>query len=121
MGHAVMGELQSKMEQEWVVMVQLGTSDQQIAAMCQASKHGCKLVGHPSKGGVPFLQVRGTEADLEEVLSSAPGVATFVEPDQEVNMIPEIAGDAEWGVAWWGGIQGGYPIHCSPPKGVSSG
>ena len=84
------GELQSKVEQEWVVMVKPGTSDQQIAAMCQASKNGCNLVGHPSNGGVPFLQMRGTEAELEEVLNSAPGVATFVEPDQQVSMIPEL-------------------------------
>merc|ERR1719356_1905398 len=95
-----MGELTSKVEQEWVVMVKPGTSDQQIAAMCQASKNGCNLVGHPSNGGVPFLQMRGTEAELEEVLISAPGVATFVEPDQQVSMIPELPGDAE--AATWG-------------------
>jgi len=67
-------------EGEWVVMANPGTTDAQIERMCQkATPHGCRLSGNPSKGGVPFLEMRGTEQDLEAVIRSSPGVVKFVE------------------------------------------
>jgi len=50
---------------------------------------------------VPFLEMRGTEGDLDAVVRSAPGVVKFVEPDSIVQMIPEIESDIEastWGL-----------------------
>merc|ERR550539_882110 len=63
--------------------------------------NGCNLVGHPA-GGVPFIEMRGNEQDLEAVLKHSDGAAKYVEPDTEVHMIPEIEADdveaATWGL-----------------------
>merc|ERR1719511_486795 len=47
-------------------------------------------MGHPQRGGVPFLEMRATESDLERLVHSAKGLVKFIEPDQTVYMIPEI-------------------------------
>ena len=99
-GEASLGAAGEK-EGEWVVVVTPGTTDAQIKDMCKRATHGCKLAGHPSQGGVPFLEMRGTEEDLEAVISSSPGSVKFVEPDQTVSIIPEIASD-EVEAATWG-------------------
>lgn len=80
-------------------MVKPGTSDSQIKRMCKTNKNGCKLAGHPN-GGVPFVEMRGTESDLEAVLRVAGSAAQYVEPDSEVYMIPEIEAAPE--AATWG-------------------
>jgi len=91
----------SEQEQEWVIIVEPGTTDAQVKSMCKANRDGCNLVGHMN-GGVPFVELRGTERDLEAVLIAADGAAKFVEPDQEVHLIPELdVHDAEtnsWGL-----------------------
>jgi len=87
-------------EGEWVVMVKPGTSDSQIQAMCKAARNGCKLAGHSK--GVPFLEMRGTEEDLETVVQMAQGAVKYVEPDQTVHMIPEIESDVGAQAATWG-------------------
>jgi len=99
-GGGVFGDVAGESEQEWVVMVKPGTSDAQVQSMCKRNRNGCNLVGHPS-GGVPFLEMRGTERDLEAVLQSSGGAAQYVEPDSEVFMIPEID-DADSEAATWG-------------------
>jgi len=98
-GKAVLGELDEEEEQEWVVMVKPGTSDAQLQSMCKRNRNGCNLVGHPDVG-VPFIEMRGTERDLEAVLHSSGGAAKYVEPDTEVFMIPEIESAPE--AATWG-------------------
>jgi len=109
-GQGTLGELERGAEQEWVVMVKPGTSDAQVQHMCKMNKNGCNLLGHPS-GGVPFLEMRGTEGDLEAVLRSSEGIAEYVEPDGEVYMIPEIEADgveaATWGLNRIGADQRG--------------
>jgi len=97
---ASLGELQSQSVQEWVVMAMPGTTDEQLASMCKQNKKGCNLVGHPNKGGVPFIEMRGSEEDLEAVIKGAKGVVRYVEPDSEVHMIPEIEAGTE--AATWG-------------------
>lgn len=82
-------------------MVKPGTSDEQLAVMCKTNRNGCNLAGHPSKGGVPFLEMRGSEGDLERVISMSNGAVKFVEPDQEVQMIPELEA-SEVEASTWG-------------------
>jgi len=94
----VLGEVEDE-EQEWVVMVKPGTSDAELRRLCKMNKNGCNLVGHPT-GGVPFVEMRGTERDLEVVLHGSGGVAKYIEPDSEVTMIPEMEADVE--AATWG-------------------
>merc|ERR1719480_728464 len=67
--------------------------------MCSMNKAGCNLVGHPH-GGVPFLELRANERDLESVLGASSGAVKYVEPDSEVYMIPEIEADVQ--AATWG-------------------
>jgi len=81
------------------VMLKPGTTDGQVQEMCKANKNGCNLAGHP-KGGVPFVEMRGSESDLESVLKNSGDIAKYVEPDSEVYMIPEIESDIE--AATWG-------------------
>jgi len=100
-GKAVLGELEGDVEQEWILFVEPGTSDAQVHGLCNVNKHGCNLVGHPS-GGVPFLEMRGTEVDLEQVIKGGEGVVKFVVPDQEDFMIPELEEDVGVLAATWG-------------------
>jgi len=94
-------EQDSEQEQEWVIVVKPGTTDAEVERMCKTNKAGCNLVGHAT-GGVPFVELRGTERDLEAVLSAAAGAARYVEPDTEMHMIPELEADnveaATWGL-----------------------
>merc|ERR1740129_1478128 len=102
-GKSSFTELDTQKEQEWVLVVRQGTTAEQLQLMCEASRNACNLVGHPDKGGVPFLELRGTEGDLEHIIKSAHGAVMYVEPDQEMNMIPEIeVGAAEEVEATWG-------------------
>merc|ERR1719330_1535592 len=86
-------------EQEWVIMLRPGTSDAQIKSMCKTNKNGCNLAGNPH-GGVPFIELSGTELDLEAVLENSKGAAKYVEPDSLVYMIPEFEAGIE--AATWG-------------------
>jgi len=59
---------------------------------------------------VPFLEMRGTEEDLDAIIRSSPGVVKFVEPDQTVHMIPEVEAAPEastWGLNRIGADQRG--------------
>jgi len=95
-----LGELEGDAEQEWVVVVKEGTTHEQLLRMCKANKNACNLIGSPDKGGVPFLEMRGTQGDLEKVIQTGKGAVRYVEPDHEVSMIPELEGDVE--AATWG-------------------
>jgi len=88
-------------EQEWIVILASGTPDAKVQAMCKMNRNGCNLVGHPT-GGVPFLELRASEADLEQVIRSNQGVVKFVTPDQQDMMIPEIEEDVGVQAATWG-------------------
>jgi len=92
--------VEGETEGEWVVMVDPASTDKQIESLCQRAPHGCKLTGHPSQGGVPFLEMRGTEKDLETIINSSPGTVKFVEPDQTVHMVPEMESPeaSTWGL-----------------------
>jgi len=92
--------VEGETEGEWVVMMNPGTSEKEMSSMCGQAAHGCKLVGHPSKGGVAFVEMRGTEDDLAAMINSAPGAVQFIEPDQTVSLIPEMEAGPE--AATWG-------------------
>jgi len=93
--------VQADTEGDWVVMMKGGTTDADIQRLCKkATAHGCKLTGHPSEGGVAFLEMRGTEKDLEAVIKSSYDMVKFIEPDSTVSMIPEIQAEPE--AATWG-------------------
>merc|ERR1719471_2081670 len=88
-GKSSLGASDSEMKGERVVVVKGGTTDAQMQSLCKTAPNGCNLIGHP-QGGVPFLEMRATERDLERLAQSAKGVIKFIEPDRTVHMIPEI-------------------------------
>lgn len=101
-GRGSLNELDVSLEEDWLVMMHPRTTDTELQSLCKVSKNGCKHVGHPSKGGIPFIDMRGTEKDLAAVLESAPGLVHFVEPEQILHMIPELdekaGGSPSWGL-----------------------
>merc|ERR1719195_1408016 len=72
-----------------------------VKSLCKMNTNGCNLVGHPT-GGVPFVELRATEAELEKVIGSNQGAVKFVTPDQQDMMIPEIEEDVGVQAATWG-------------------
>jgi len=106
-------------EEEWLVMATPDATDAQIEQMCHAAKNGCKLKGSPSKGGVSFFEMRGTESDLEVVLRGAAGLVQWVEPDQlSYEIIPEKSDDSQE-VNYWGLERIGASQRTSTGKGVT--
>jgi len=99
-GEGSLSALETTREEEWIVTLQPGATDAQIAALCQHSRKGCKLSGHPDKGGVAFLAMHGSERDLESVIKSNRPVVKFVEPDQVLYMIPELEADQSSSPSW---------------------
>jgi len=89
----------SELVGEWVVMVKAGTTDAQMQSLCKQAPKGCKLMGHP-QGGVPFLEMSGTESDLGRLVQSAKGIINFIEPDGTVHMIPEIEPASPEAATW---------------------
>jgi len=98
---SALSELESEVEQEWILMLAPGATDAEVQSLCKASKNGCNLVGHPT-GGVPFLELRGTEVDLEQVIHRNQAAVKFVTPDQEDTLIPELEDDDGVQAATWG-------------------
>jgi len=99
-GESSLGELEASREEEWIVMLQPGATDAQIQDLCQKSRMGCLMTGHADKGGVPFIDVKATETDLEGIIKSNRAVVKFVEPSQPLFMIPELDADPNSSPSW---------------------
>jgi len=86
-------------EYEWIVMFEKGKSDEQLANFCAGS---CIVSGHPSKGGVPFVTIVGSEDKLRTMIEAHPEGIEFAEPDLAVFTIPEVPEQAatvdHWGL-----------------------
>lgn len=64
---------------DWVLKLKDGFDAQQLQVLCGSD---CSFRGH--KGGVPLAILRGSEKVLENVLSRAAHLVSFVEPDTPV-------------------------------------
>lgn len=73
-------------EEDWIIVLRPGVTDAQLADFCQGM---CQAFGHPSSGGVPFLDIHGTVDDLKEILTGHADQVDFVEPDLPIFQIPE--------------------------------
>jgi aqualysin 1 len=73
--------------EHWIVMLKEGVTDERIDALCETFRQ-CKQHGHA--GGVPFLEVVGSEAELEAMVENAKDTIEFVEPDMPISIIPEL-------------------------------
>jgi len=77
----------SSTEYDWVVVFEEGQTDAQLRNFCGES---CRVSGHPSGGGVPFVTMHGSEEKLQNMLAASPTGVKFAEPDLAVYAIPEI-------------------------------
>jgi len=95
--------------EEWVVGLKKGVTDTQIEKLCSLAPAGCNMMGHPSQGGVPMFEMRGTEKDLEEIIKKSKGAIKYIEPDQMAHAIPELRADnvenGLWGLERVGAYQ----------------
>lgn len=115
-----LSELGSVREEDWNVVMKKGVTNVQIEALCKASN--CKFLGHPDQGGMPFVTVRGTEDDLKAAFDAHPGLAKFVEPDHELQFVPEEGGEdpePPADAATWGLSRIGAPTRSSEGKGAN--
>jgi subtilisin family serine protease len=85
-----LGESNATNEEDWIVVLDSAITDSEIDALCKRAKDGkCKMTGHPSAGGVPFIEVRGSPEQMETMFQNIGGLAKYVEPDTHLNMIPD--------------------------------
>lgn len=84
-------------EYDWVVVFEDGQTDEQLANFCAGA---CRVLGHPSAGGVPFVTMKGSEDLLRMKLEANPFGIKFAEPDLAVFAIPEIPSKTvdHWGL-----------------------
>jgi len=99
-GSGSLSTLEETRQEEWIVTLQPDATDAQIEALCKLAPQGCKMSGHPDKGGVAFLDMRGTERDLKSLILSNKAVIKFIEPDQAMYMIPELEADPNSSPSW---------------------
>jgi len=89
-GESSLSAIEASREEDWIVLMKPGSTDAQIDSLCKSTRKGCKIAGHPDKRGVAFFEMHGTERELEEVINRANGAIKVVEPNQPMNMIPEL-------------------------------
>ena len=58
-GHASLLEDTSNIEENWLLTAKPYTSDEELDNMCRAAANGCLKQGHPSEGGVPYIEIKG--------------------------------------------------------------
>jgi len=77
-----------ELSEDWLLMLKSDMSDTGLKKLCSNFAEKCIASGHPSAGGVPFVEVRGTVRDLEGYVS--PGEVEFIEPDMVTRLVPEM-------------------------------
>jgi len=84
--------------EDWLVLFKPGTTDAQIQSFCGDR---CRFQGHPSSRGVPFAEVHGGAAQVEEMVAAHGEQVELLETDSLDYMIPEIE-SLEPAAASWG-------------------
>lgn len=77
---------------DWIVMLRGRAEHAGLQPICEgAPDHlACIAKGHPSRGGVAFVTIRASEAELSVLLRNHSGKIAFVEPDGPVRGTPEV-------------------------------
>jgi len=86
-----------KDQEDWFVMMKKGTSNADLERICNAYA-ACESHGHSE--GVPFLDMRASEADMHSFLIKEKGHVKFVEPNQEFQATPELPATQNSEVPW---------------------
>jgi len=86
-----------KDQEDWFVMMKKGTSNAELERVCSAHPQ-CEVHGHAE--GVPFLDLRATEAELMSFLAEEKDGVSFVEPNQAFQATPEMPAAQNAEVPW---------------------
>jgi len=86
----------AKGTEDWFVLMKKGTSNAELERACKAH---AQCVQHGHAEGVPFLDLRATEAELTAFLSQQEGVK-LVEPNQPFEATPEMPATQSDEVPW---------------------
>mmetsp|Transcript_17142 Transcript_17142/g.42877 ORF Transcript_17142/g.42877 Transcript_17142/m.42877 type:complete len:496 (-) Transcript_17142:423-1910(-) len=108
---------------KWLVFLQQGVVNPDLEELCSAGPCACSLTGHPSDGGVPFMDVQCAEQELETLLQQHAGRIDFAEPNVETRLVPAMPAPppTDWGVersASWGLDRIGVPETAHTGRGV---
>jgi len=110
-------EAEGDAHSDWVLVFGADARDADLEAACKL--RSCLRVGHPSAGGVPYMEVRGTESDVAAVLAATSARAEFVEPDAAVHAVPEVGSEEKVELkASWGLERIGAPKRANEGAGV---
>merc|ERR1719356_85132 len=94
--------------QRLIVDFPSNTSDADLDKFCSEVKHDCKLKGHPTEKGIPYVVINEAPEDIEETFSKHKEII-FAEVDGVVRAIPEILPtefEAPSLLSWGGGSSG---------------
>jgi len=84
-------------QEDWFVMMNKGTSNADLERLCNAYA-ACEAHGHAE--GVPFLDMRASEREMEHFLSKEGGSVKFLEPNQPFEATPELPATQTDEVPW---------------------
>merc|ERR1719189_997955 len=93
----IMQENLRKDQEDWFVLMKKGTGNTELERACSAHAQ-CQAHGHAE--GVPFLDLRATEAELEAFLSQERDGVKIVEPNQPFEATPELPAAQTDEVPW---------------------
>jgi len=102
--------------EQWMVSFGNKATDSMLETFCRESG-GCKSMGHPDKGGVPYVVLQGSETALQSSIAAKQKWVEYVEQDAEAVDFAEdgpSASDASWGV---GAV--GVPTASNTGRGVN--
>jgi len=95
---SMMQAMQLKKDQEDLfVLMKKGTSNAELERICGANP-ACEAHGHAD--GVPFLDLRATEAELEAFLAEEKDGVKLVEPNQPFEATPELPATQNAEIPW---------------------
>lgn len=92
-------------KKKWIINFKSTISDGDEKQFCSnpPGSSVCTPSGHPSEGGVPFVEFTGTPSELKQILKQHPDLKpTLVEQDAPVSAVPEMGvsmldGDSDLG------------------------
>jgi len=86
-------ELELTERKKWIINFPTTYTDAQIRAFCTElpGNSQCVFDGHPSEGGLSFIEFEGTQSELQQAIKAhAESKPTFIEGDQTLTAIPEV-------------------------------
>jgi len=86
---------------QWMVSFGAKATDSMLETFC-SQNGGCKSIGHPDKGGIPYVVVKGSGEMLESSIAAQKEMVAYVEQDAEAVDFavdePPAPEAASWGV-----------------------